>query len=142
MSRNLFLATHKKKNNCSYLKANYAIVNIIRHKDVCIKYGRFSYSEDTLSHSRSLAKLNNFPFTKSFSTAVQLQTYRRSTCFFEKNINFRTLRRACALVMWRCKLADSHCELNCCAFILECVSLVDMAFIWSSNAFHSFRNYF
>lgn len=30
----------QKKNNCSYLKANYAIVNIIRHKDVCIKYCR------------------------------------------------------------------------------------------------------
>lgn len=30
----------EKKNNCSYLKANYAIVNIIRHKDVCIKYRR------------------------------------------------------------------------------------------------------
>lgn len=127
MSRNLFLATHKKKNNCSYLKANYAIVNIIRHKDVCIKYGRFSYSEETLSHFCSLAKLNNFPFTKSFSTAVELQTYRRSTCFFERNINFRTLRRACALGMWHWLREDFCCKLNCCAFVLECIS---------------FRNYF
>lgn len=91
MSRNLFLAIHKKKNNCSYLKANYAIVNIIRHKDVCIKYGRFSIQKKlflTLAvwQSSTIFLLqNHFPLQLNCKHTVQLVSSRKILIFVRFN---------------------------------------------------------
>lgn len=82
--KNVFcLATHWKKNNCSYLKANYAIANIIRHKDVCIfclKYClEFSVSLSASWHNSTIFRLTKRFYKKVIFHCSRVELQRQ--CF-------------------------------------------------------------
>ena len=90
--RDVHREKEERKNNCSYLKANYAIVNIIRHKDVCIKY---CHTTRVL-----LAKLNTllFFFLQNFSffTAVEQELQRQ--CFLPFVVEYKQVE---ILIFWK-----------------------------------------